>query len=337
MGKTIELQFPDSYYSDLNVFRRIGLGDLEIDIVEDAFLVFTDEHLKELARNGSEVGLNHFLIGVAKSGARQLVENGLGGCQIIGAPSSEVIRQRVEKHKSDKSSALTDMLLEVFSRLAGGSTDSDIRGGLDTVGAYYSSFIDGLQPEARELAKQRLDIEGFGKEIEEMLITIPRPACIDEVRNAVGFKSNVREKLKDSIDMFAEANTLIGSDGLSVEALCGISGDNPALSGIALRERLGVVYQMIAFLGVNGEPKFNQVKTLNKVQSDAFHVECASFCSALVTTDQKMIKKSKHLFKAFKVKTSIVEVPPGRAKLTIATKRDVDEFYCSSQNYPNSD
>jgi len=314
--KSIDTPIPSGVYADLNVFRKVGAGEVVVEDLGPVTILYANEHLVELARNGSEAATAQFLCGIRDFEASKLVVDGKGSASLLGRESEDVIHAQIDDIKSDSSQAGSDFLLGMFSRFIGGISDADLRESYHQLVGYLLGVIGAAGPELGDYARKKISPDAVRSVVEDVLDSPRRVANVDVIRKAAGFTSSVRSELEQSSDFMQAVRDHGVGVGLSPEEI--FATECPVVAGLSPRERIFVSYMMFALYGIYSESKLTKMSTLNRVQSDAFHVVNASYCGKLLTFDKRMAMKADLVMNSFGVSTETVDLSHLRGSISVS-------------------
>lgn len=300
-------------YADLNVFRYVALGELEITNADEFLWVYSTVHLDEIARGGNRDALD----GMRKLKAVEIYDV---LTQTFESSGNIALRQyadpceRYRRHLEAISGyeTISDHMVEHLLRIFGADNFPELSLSPEALRNEVERLTEPLPTELRkELVGRANEVSiEMGKMIDTHLTT-QRP--VDETRLAFGITSSARENAAASTSPIDAIWSIIQSssgNAVSKDQFFGFE-PHPAAEGVPHSQHgaLAGAHMVLNLLGISPDRGLAKRAKIKNIISDGQHVGMASYCTALLSADTKFCNKAHAIYRHIGSQTSVLWFP----------------------------
>jgi len=298
-------------YADSNIYRYVASGELEITTIGSIRFAYSSVHFDEMIRSGN----TEMLRGIEALKAVPLVTNENGEYDIddIGVCLEyEDPYENFKKYKTDNESvddAAISSIHELLINFLGADNYEELRNIPSSIVDMVLDATEDEYVEAGDLVHRALEkAKDFGDFIEKDL-SKKRP--LSETRKEFGFPkgaTSMHGNDKNPIDgiwehMKDKAGCVSKDQFFGFESSPGVEVEQSRIESVSVCH---LILNMVGFHPDKGLPKRDKIKN---IMADGQHVGYASLCGGFLTSDYRLYKKAKAIFKYRGFHTTPMHVP----------------------------
>lgn len=300
-------------YADMNIFRYISYGELEITNHSDFQWVFSHVHLDEITRNGNKDALD----GMKTLKAIEVYEQFDERCVSLGTVAFRPYIDPYERYEShlDAISGVEfndDLLLEPLLRMYGAENLDPLRETPKLLEQEIDRLTKDSDPDQREELLK--NVSKTGREFLELVDSnLSETKSIDETRKMAGITSSVREKAKRSDSPLEDIWKVVQEKAgkMTMNQFFGFE-KNPHVPPETPHTQDGMLcgaYTVLNLIGLEADKGLSKKEKLKNTMSDGQHLGKSSYCNALMSTDRRFSAKSQIIFSHLKFSTNVLFFP----------------------------
>lgn len=298
-------------YADMNIFRYIACGNLQIKNPQDFHWVYSYVHLDEIARNGNQDALE---------GMRIL--NAVEICDVLNAQFQSVgdifikdfidPQERYAKHLEaisgydDAATLPNEFLLRIF----GADNFDELQASPDHLKRLIENLAQGQSLAIRDELLQRAD--SVSKDLEAAIKThLDKTLPIDATRMALGLTSSKRKEAEQAENPIEELWRFIqpAISGQTKNEFFGLE-QQPEMAAFAHPQhvKMGSMHTVLNLLGLHPDKGLSKRDKIQNILCDGRHLGFASYCNALLSADNAICDKAKAIYKDSGTHTNVIHL-----------------------------
>lgn len=300
-------------YADMNVFRYIAHGELQIANAEEFLWVYSYAHLDEIVRGTSKDAFD----GMRSLKTVEICDVLSESFQSVGNVLFKGYVDPAERYNTHLDAIAgyentSDLMVEFLLRFFGADNFAELSLSPKALRSEVERITAPLQAESRNEIVQRA--KDVSLEMTEMINTHLFERCpIDQTRNAFGLTSAIRAEAEASaspIDAIWDIiQPSVGAAVSKDQFFC--FEPHPAAEGVPHTQHgaLAGAYTVLNLLGISPDRGLAKREKLKSIISDSQHVGMASYCHALLSADRRLCGKAEAIFKHVGSATSVLCYP----------------------------
>ncbi len=297
-------------YADMNVFRYVAVGELEIENAEEFRWVYSYVHLGEVAPGGNTDALD----GMGKLKAVEI-------CDVLNerfeSAGNIVLRPYVDPYVRYQQHIdaiagyenADDLMAEHLLRSFGADNFQKLSMAPEELCNEVERLTSCLPQEAREdLLGHVQEVALKMKEVIDTHLKERRP--IDKTRREMGLTSSARAETQEAdspIDAVWKIIEPSVKGAVTKDQFFGFE-PHPVASGIPHTQHgaLAGAHTVLNLLGVSPDRGLARRERIKNIMSDGQHVGMASYCNALLSADKRFCGKANAIYTYIGSRTNVL-------------------------------
>lgn len=300
-------------YADMNVFRYIAHGELQIANAEEFLWIYSYAHLDEIVRGTSTDALD----GMRRLKAVEICDVLSESFQSVG---NVVLREYVDpaaRYQGHLDAIAgyentSDLMVEHLLRFFGADNFAELSLSPEAFRSEVERLTAPLSAESRNEMVQRA--KDVSLEMAEMIKThLAERRPIDQTRHALGLTSGVRAEAEASASPIDAIWDIIQPSvvaAVSKDQFFGFE-PHPVAEGVPHTQHgaLAGAHTVLNLVGISPDRGLAKREKIKNIMSDGQHVGMASYCHALLSADRRFCGKADAIFKHAGSATSVFWYP----------------------------
>lgn len=287
-------------YADMNVFRYVAYGDVQILAPDEILWVYSYVHLNEIVRNGNKDALE----GIKLLKAVEIADVLNHSFESVG---NVVLRNYVDPYEryEEHLEAISglgdheDLMIEYLLRFFGADNFTELSLTLKKLRKEVNRLTSNLEGETRVDLLNRA--EKVSKEMKESIDThLKERRPIDKTRSEMGLTSEIRKKTENSESPIDELWKILEPSvrGLTKNQFFGFE-PVPGVEGVQHTQHGAITgsHVVLNMLGFSPDTGLAKRKKIKNIISDGQHVGMASYCNGLISADKRLCNKANAVYK----------------------------------------
>ena len=307
-------------YADMNLYRYVAYGEVEVADFESFKWVYSHVHLDEMARTGNTDALEGMRLLGAVEVCDVLDKNfaSVGNVVLNGyVDPDERYRQHLEAVSGFEDSDSTSV--EVLLRIFGADNFAELSLTPEMLREEVDRLTGDLEDGQRSSLLDQADSAAveFQKTID---VHMSEMQPIDRTRLAMGINSGDRHKAEACESPIEEIWKIIepAMGEVTLDQFFGFT-PHPALAEIPHTQHgiLGGAHIILNLLGISPDRGMAKRDKIRNIMSDSQHLGMASYCNALISSDKRFINKARAIYTYVKSKTNTLHIPYDPEGITV--------------------
>jgi hypothetical protein len=329
MHRTMNVQVSSgtpTIYADMNVYRYVAVGELEIENAKEFRWAYSFAHLGEMARGGNTEALE----GMAKLRAVEIRDvlnekfESVGNI-VLSQYIDPYLRYQQHLEAIAGYENTDDLMVEPLLRSFGADNFQELSMTPEELCKEVERLTTPLPDEAKvELRERAHDV---ALKMEETIATHLRERRpIDETRSTMGLTSSARAQAQDTDSPIDAVWNIIEPSVKGVLTKDQFFGfePHPFASGIPHTQHgaMAGAHTVLNLLGVSPDRGLAKREKIKNIMSDGQHVGMASYCKALLSADKRFCGKASAIYRYIGARTNVLwfKADPNGCVIRLGTK-----------------
>lgn len=285
-------------YADMNVFRYVAYGELEILNPENFRWVYSHVHLDEIRGGNTDV-----LDGMSQLKAVEICDvlnvrfESVGNIVLRNyVDPNDRYQQHLEAISGYENS--DELMVEHLLRIFGADNFAELSLTPEKLRIEIDRLTSCLPDEIRNDLVKR--VEDVSVEMQESInVHLKERRPVDQTRLTMGLTSSARDEAQKSASAIDALWNIIGSSmgGVSKDQFFGFE-QNPAIKGIPHTQHgaLSGAHIVLNLLGFSPDKGLAKREKIKNIMSDGQHVGLASYCNGLLSADKRFCDKANAIY-----------------------------------------
>lgn len=297
-------------YADMNVFRYIALGELQVANADEFLWVYSYAHLDEVVRSTNTDALDgmRWLQAVEIRDVLSETFESVGNVEFRRYADPH---ERFQAHLDAISGYedTSDLMVEHLLRFFGADNFAELSLSPEALRSVIDRLTAPLPPRARNEVIQRAS-EVSSEMADAIKTHLAERRPIDQTRQAFGLTSSAREKAEASASpinaIWDIIQPSVGSAVTKDQFFC--FEPHPVAEGVPHIQHgaLAGAHTVLNLLGISPDQGLAKREKIKRIMSDGQHVGMASYCHALLSADRRFCGKADAIYEYAGVPTRVL-------------------------------
>lgn len=288
-------------YTDMNVFRYLACGDIQIAEPNCFQWVYSHVHLDEVYRSGNTDALE----GMKILRAVEIADISDEKSQLSGKVELKNYLdpyKRYDQHLENISGyeGMNDALEEYLLRLLGADNFNELSQSPDRMYENIERLTANIEPKVRDELLKKAEI-AFDKMRFSINTHLKDRMPIDETRKAMGLTSEKRKDIVGSQSPIDSIWNVVSSsmNGVTKDQLFGFEAI-PGIEGLQQQDiqhvRIARAHMVLNMFGISPDQGLSKREKIKNIMSDGQHMGMGSYCVALLSADRRFCDKARMIY-----------------------------------------
>lgn len=287
---------------------------MDLQLPENAVIVFSTVHLDEMVRTGNRDALGGMQSLVGREISEELDQN----CRKTGrVVLHEFVdpHSRFEQHRTSVTGyeGFQEIIAEQLVRTFGADNLSELKATPEALMGYIAKVLKPVpEPIKSDLIRQAQETAlSMGASIDDHLA---EQMNIDQTRKAFGLTSERRKKIEQSEDPIEEAWNEIAKQfsGVTKDQFFGkVPYSFAEHLDFSQASLVASTHTILNLIGLYPDRGLKKREKVGNITSDGQHIGMASYCDLFITSDERTAMKAKAIYKYWQRDVGVVRIIPG--------------------------